>query len=293
MTDSNSKAFTFVQGLAADLQQGEIELPAFPDVVKRLQIILVDPSASAKDVVEVIAVDPILTTRLMKMANSAALNPKGIKIENLGAAISRLGFNLVRSTATAYAMTQMQKQEELAPIRGQLLDIWKRSNNVAAICYVISKNVLRRRPDEAVLAGLLHQIGRLYILVHAHTNNPELLHDDEYLNVVQDWQAGIGRHILESWTLPEPICDAVATQDSLLDEDDGVAEAEAAAPSSLARLLSAATLRQRLSSDPRLREHHPNVDDLMQAVEIDGINFLDAIVTNHDAIENMQQTLSA
>lgn len=291
MTDSNSKAFTFVQGLAADLQQGEIELPAFPDVVKRLQIILVNPNASAKDVVEVIAVDPILTTRLMKMANSAALNPKGIKIENLGSAISRLGFNLVRSTATAYAMTQMQKQEELAPIRGQLLDIWKRSNNVAAICYVISKNVLRRRPDEAVLAGLLHQIGRLYILVHAHTNNPELLHDDEYLDVVQNWQAGIGHHILESWTLPEPICDAVATQDSLLDEDDS--DAEATEPSSLARLLSAATLRQRLSSDPRLRQQHPNVDDLMQAVEIDGINFLDAIVTNHDAIENMQQTLSA
>lgn len=83
MTDSSSKAFTFVQGLAADLQQGEIELPAFPDVVNRLRIILVDPNSSAKDVVEVIAVDPILTTRLMKMANSAALNPKGIKIENL------------------------------------------------------------------------------------------------------------------------------------------------------------------------------------------------------------------
>lgn len=139
MTDNSSKAFTFVQGLAADLQQGEIELPAFPDVVNRLRIILVDPNSSAKDVVEVIAVDPILTTRLVKMANSAALNPKGIKIENLGSAISRLGFNLVRSTAT----------------------------------------------------------------------NPELLQDDAYLDVVETWQAGIGRHILESWTLPEPICDAI------------------------------------------------------------------------------------
>lgn len=291
MTDSNSKAFAFVQGLAADLEKDDLELPAFPDVVKRLQVILVDPNASAKDVVEVISVEPILTTRLMRMANSAALNPKGIEITNLGSAISRLGFNVVRSTATAYAMNQMQQQEELRTIRGQLNDIWKRSNNVAAICYIVSKNVLKRRPDEALLAGLLHQMGRLYILIHAHTNNPDLLDDDDYLDVVQSWQADVGRAIVESWSIPESICAAIAAQDMLLDDESDGDEDGSENPLTL--LLSAASLRQRLSSDPQLRNSHPNADELMQSLELDGNNFLDAIVTNHDAIEGLQQTLSA
>lgn len=291
MTDSNSKAFAFVQGLAADLEKDDLELPAFPDVVKRLQVVLVDPNASAKDVVEVISVEPILTTRLMRMANSAALNPKGIEITNLGSAISRLGFNVVRSTATAYAMNQMQQQEELRTIRGQLNDIWKRSNNVAAICYIVSKNVLKRRPDEALLAGLLHQMGRLYILIHAHTNNPDLLDDDDYLDVVQSWQADVGRAIVESWSIPESICAAIAAQDMLLDDESDGDEDGSENPLTL--LLSAASLRQRLSSDPQLRNSHPNADELMQSLELDGNNFLDAIVTNHDAIEGLQQTLSA
>lgn len=288
VTDSSSKAFAFVQGLAADLKKGDIELPAFPDVVKRLQVILVEPNASARDVVEVISVEPILTSRLMRMANSAALNPKGIEITNLGSAISRLGFNVVRSTATAFAMNQMQQQEGLRPIRAQLNQIWKSSNNVAAICYVVCKKVLKRRPDEALLAGLLHQMGRLYILIHAHSNNPELLADDDYLDVVESWQADIGRAIVESWTLPEPICAAIAAQDMLLEENE---EHEPGDP--LPLLLSAASLRQRLSSDPRLRESHPNADEVMQSLELDGNNFLEAIVANHDAIEGLQQTLSA
>ncbi|MFQ5636015.1 MAG: HDOD domain-containing protein [Gammaproteobacteria bacterium] len=288
MTDCSNKAFAFVQGLATDLKGGDIELPAFPDVVKRLQIILVDPNASAHDVVEVISVEPILTARLMRMANSAALNPKGIEITSLGAAVSRLGFNIVRSTATAYAMAQMQQQQELRPIRKQLSGIWKSSNNVAAICYIISKHVLKHRPDEALLAGLLHQMGRLYILIHAQQNDPGLLHDDDYLSVVQNWQAQIGRTILESWALPEPICVAVGAQDTLLDES-----AEGGSESQLALLLSGATLRHRLSSDPTLREVHPNADELVESLELEGNNFLEAIVTHYDDIETMQHTLSA
>ncbi|TDJ44457.1 MAG: HDOD domain-containing protein, partial [Gammaproteobacteria bacterium] len=74
-----------------------------------------------------------------------------------------------------YAMKQMQQQESLQPIHGQLNAIWRNSNNVATICYVVSRKVHGQRADEALLAGLLHQIGRLYILTHAHKNDPTLL----------------------------------------------------------------------------------------------------------------------
>ncbi len=183
-------------------------------------------------------------------------------------------------------MKQMQQQESLQPIHGQLNAIWRNSNNVAAICYVVSRKVHGQRADEALLAGLLHQIGRLYILTHAHKNDPTLLQDQAYLEVVQSWHADIGKAILESWALPETICAAVAAQDALLAE-------EMPQKDSLGSLLSAATLRNRLSSDPKIREWHPHADDLIQMVELNGNNFLDLIVANRDDIESMQHILSS
>lgn len=62
---------------------------------------------------------------------------------------------------------------------------------------------------------------------------------------------------------------------------------------SLGSLLSAATLRNRLSSDLKIREWHPHADDLIQIVELNGNNFLDLIVANRDDIESMQHILSS
>jgi HD-like signal output (HDOD) protein len=144
--------FEFVQQLAGSLGSGEIDLPAFPDVVGRLQATLVDEDASVREVLGIISSEPVLTARLLKMANSATMNPAGREINNINGAVTRLGFNLVRGTAAAYAINQMSREQELAPIRKDLEVIWRASNEVAAICYVVAKRVFGRQPDEAMLA---------------------------------------------------------------------------------------------------------------------------------------------
>lgn len=138
MTASHGPAFQFVQQLAASLGKEDLDLPAFPDVVGRLQATLADESAGVREVVNVIGSEPVLTARLLKMANSAAMNPSGREINNINGAVTRLGFNLVRGTATAYAINQMSRAQELNPIRGELEAIWRESNEVAAICYVVA-----------------------------------------------------------------------------------------------------------------------------------------------------------
>jgi HD-like signal output (HDOD) protein len=88
--------FEFVQQLAGSLGSGEIDLPAFPDVVGRLQATLVDEDASVREVLGIIR------------ANSAAMNPAGREINNINGAVTRLGFNLVRGTAAAYAIKMIR-----------------------------------------------------------------------------------------------------------------------------------------------------------------------------------------
>src|ERR1700744_6411780 len=87
--DSNV-AFTFVQALAAELSGGKVELPGFPHIVMRVQKVLADESADASRIVRVIGSEPVLATQLVRMANSAALNPSGTRGTDLRTAVARL-----------------------------------------------------------------------------------------------------------------------------------------------------------------------------------------------------------
>ena len=286
MSAGHGPAFDFVQQLAANLGKQELDLPAFPDVVGRLQATLADESAGVREVVNVISSEPVLTARLLKMANSAAMNPSGRDINNINGAVTRLGFNLVRGSAAAYAINQMSRQQELTPIRAELEEIWRASNEVAAICYVVAKRVFGRQPDEAMLAGLLHQIGRLYILTHTLRADPSLRDDPDYREVLQSWQGPIGAAILAEWGLPDRIGEAVANQNDLLGDESEELQA-------LPKLLSAAILRNRLASEPRLRESRPDADERMRTVSFGSSSFLDLVAAGQGDIDQMQHALAA
>ena len=69
MGDGVSKAFDFVRRMVANLPGKDVDLPAFPDVVRRLQVALADPRTSAKDLVLIIESEPVLSARLLQLAN--------------------------------------------------------------------------------------------------------------------------------------------------------------------------------------------------------------------------------
>jgi HD-like signal output (HDOD) protein len=114
-SQQNDAAFAFVQELAQGLSRREIELPSFPDVAIRVRKILSDDDVTAQDIVRVVGSEPALAARIMQMANSAALGHVGKPIADLRAAITRIGFNLVRSAAIAFAMSQLRRSEDLKP----------------------------------------------------------------------------------------------------------------------------------------------------------------------------------
>lgn len=286
MTADVSQAFDFVRQLVVNLPRAEVELPAFPDIVRRLQLALADPRTSAGDLVTIIECEPVLSARLLRLANSAAMSPAGNPAVSIKAAISRLGFNLVRLTAMTHAMQQMERHDDLLPVREELGRIWRASNEMAAICYVVARRVFGRHPDEAMLAGLLHGIGGLYIISHAQKADPVLRTDPEFQGIVRDWQPRLGKAILDAWGLPEKIGDAVAHQDELLNMEPQKLDP-------LVRLVSAAKFRYRLTCEPELRTAVPRADELMRSVTFGNHTFLDLLTAGHQDIEEMQQLLAA
>jgi len=217
-------AFEFVAALASELSSGKIDLPSFPDVAIRVRRALGDDHTSIDQVVRIVGSEPALAARLLKMSNSAALNRSGKQITELRTAIARMGYNMVRSAAISFAMAQIRSSSGLKGLEKPLEELWRASTYVAAFCYVLAKNHTKRNADEAFLTGLLHGVGRLYILTRT-PRFPALLGDSASLDeIMNNWHANIAKAVLENWELNEELVQAVAEQDDVGREHEGPAD---------------------------------------------------------------------
>src|ERR1700691_4712090 len=149
--DASMDAFEFVRELATELSSSTIELPSFPDVALRVQKVLSQEGASAERVVRVLGAEPVLATRVLSMANSAALNPGGKPVTDLRAAVTRLGFDALRSAAIGFAMAQLRRARAFVGIERHLNALWQHSVLVASLCFVAAPPSSNISPEKAVL----------------------------------------------------------------------------------------------------------------------------------------------
>ena len=84
---------------------------------------------------------------------------------------------------------------------------------MAAFAFVLARTCTRVNPDEAMLTGMMHGIGKLYVLTRA-TDHPELFADAGTLDeIIREWHPSIGKAILENWEFPEAMAQAVGEQE--------------------------------------------------------------------------------
>lgn len=209
----STAAFDFVRSLAAELSVGNVDLPSFPEIAVRVRRVLSDPKSSVEQVVRVVGSEPALAARLLRISNSASLNRSGRAVTDLRTAINRIGYNMVRSASISFSMAQIRKSNKLAGLEHHLNDLWQRSTAVAAFAYVLARTCTKVNPDEAMLTGMMHGIGKLYILTRA-VAHPELFASDEILqDIISQWYPSIGKAILENWNFSEKMARAVGQED--------------------------------------------------------------------------------
>ena len=200
-----SEQAQFMQGLAEALNSKEIALPSFPDVVVKIRTALEDPTCSADRLAEVAKTDPALVSRLLRSVNSAFHNRAGIEIVDLGLAISRLGFEAVRNTAVTLAVEQIFDTSQQEDLKERLGDLWNRSIDLSAMCYVLAQRTGSLNSDNAFLCGLLNGIGKLYIVTKAR-DYPAFLGDSDALEqVLAQWSPSVGQSIVTAWGFPDEI----------------------------------------------------------------------------------------
>jgi HD-like signal output (HDOD) protein len=143
------------------------------------------------------------------MANSAAFNATGRVIVDVGVAINRLGAQKVYSVALGHAIAHIRQDESLRSIGPRLDELWSECVTVAHFSEAVAKRHSLLFPG-AFAAGLLHGIGRFYILVqsaHWGASRAPLS-----AALVDAWHPVIARAVLKNWQMDESVCEAVGAQ---------------------------------------------------------------------------------
>jgi HD-like signal output (HDOD) protein len=208
-------ATALVLSLRADRVAGDSDLPCFPQTAIRLQHLLADEDVDLDSIIKVVSFDPVITGRVLQLANSAAFNTTGRRIGDLKTAIGRLGFDLTRTAAIAHGMQQLANAQANAEIRTHLEGLWERSAWMAAVAYVVAKNFTKLSRDQAMLAGLLHGIGKLYVLTRA-MKFPFAMQDRErFKGITREWQRVSARNVLTNWKIHSDVVNAVSDFEDL------------------------------------------------------------------------------
>jgi HD-like signal output (HDOD) protein len=193
----------FLQQLRSAIHENKITLPTLPEVALRVRDAMEKEEISGRQIAEIVATDGALAARLLQVANSPLYRGR-VPIDNIQQAVTRLGNQLVRNLVTSLAMKQMY-QATSDTLDKHLHTVWEEGVQVAAISRALAQRLPHLDNEQAMLAGLIHNIGSLPILMMADSD-PELLENEAQLDrLVEQLNPVIGTEILEEWNFPESL----------------------------------------------------------------------------------------
>jgi HD-like signal output (HDOD) protein len=276
-------AARLVDALTLELAGEKIDLPSFPDIAVRVRKALTNDQVDIDDVVRIVSAEPALAARLLQLANSAALNTTGRRVTDLRSAISRIGFNMARSATIAFAMSQLRRAEAYKGLDEPLTELWNRSTHVAAVSRVVARRFTQVNADEALLAGLLQGVGKLYLLTRA-ARFPALLADSgTYQRIVAEWHGRVAQAILRNWEMAEEIVVAVVAGDNAEREHEGATD--------LTDVLSVGGALACLAPDPRAEEMLFLGMPAARRMKLDARACGAALAESHAEISSLRQAL--
>lgn len=211
--------------------KSSIKIPSLPEVVQRIQALARDPETGTKEIGEVIAQDPELAAKMLKIANSAFY---GLRTPCLSAehASSVLGMRVLKSIVSQVAIMDMFDGVK-GDSRFDVRDLWDHSIRTAQVCAFVHKQSTapsEAESDEMYMCGLLHDIGKMVLLTQLKSEYVDILVDADERNIpswgLEQQKLGythteVGGVLGHHWGLPEVLVNAItqhhATLESVID----------------------------------------------------------------------------
>jgi len=186
-------------------------LPPLPQVTRQLLVVIRDEAASAEDVAKVLSSDQALAGKVLKLVNSSFYGVQS-EVTKISRAVVILGFTGIRNLAMGFgsveALSRMNSGLDMT-------HFWSHAMTTAAAAQALAPHVKHRTdPEEAFIAGLMHDIGAYVLATAVPDQYKDLLEDPEGLSPEKEAEAigfthaQVGQGLLKFWDLPEPFTNA-------------------------------------------------------------------------------------
>ncbi len=201
-----------------DYMADRLEVPSLPDLAVRIREAVQDPDVGPGEVARIVQVDPPLVAHLVRIANSALY--MGAKpAQDIREAIVRMGLTAARDQVVGFTLKNMYSAK-FSFLEERMRELWRRSCMVGAIAFVLARFAGGINPEQALLAGLVNDIGTSVLLTHVGAH-PELMADKGKLEAtLARLQGQVGAMVLRKWSFPDELV-AVPLESRTWDRDSG------------------------------------------------------------------------
>jgi HD-like signal output (HDOD) protein len=214
-----------------DLVSRNVRLVSLPEVCIQVQALADSPHTTAADIGDVVGKDTALTTRLLKLVNSAYFSlPR--KIDTISRAVNMIGMRELRNLTMAASAAEV-----FSRIPSHLIDMaafWQHS----VYCGLVARNLAQRchvlHSERLFTAGLLHDVGRLLMLMKlpddvGQAQSIRLQSKKDICTIERELvgfdHAQVGQALLLHWNMPANLCASVLYHHNPQDADDAHLEA--------------------------------------------------------------------
>jgi HD-like signal output (HDOD) protein len=192
----------FAAEIQTALDKDLLTLPSLPDIAVRVGRAVLDEKSNSRRVAAVVQTDPVIAAKLVRAANSAFFGG-GRRVESLVAAITQLGFQLTHKLVLSFALREIFSAPSRAA-QERMRELWRHSTQAGALCQTIATSDRRFDPQQALLAGLVHDIGGVAVVNHLAQRAPQI--DAAVADrIVGQLRGSIGGAILRKWRFPEEL----------------------------------------------------------------------------------------
>ncbi|WP_020589234.1 HDOD domain-containing protein [Desulfobacter curvatus] len=191
-------------------------LPSFPQVAAKLLEVSKDDTASLEEVAKIVETDPGISIRVLELVNSAFYGLSR-KVTSLSDAVVILGLDEIKKLTLGIAIFEKIFKTAFTKEFDRLM-FWRHTLAVAVLSMKIAKRIEYPNPEEAYTAGLLHDVGKIFLDLQGHRNYGEFIKNlSESTDLVIEKERSeiglghddIGAFFCTRWQLPESLTLAV------------------------------------------------------------------------------------
>jgi HD-like signal output (HDOD) protein len=196
-----------LEKIATQVQRGEIIFSSSMAITLKIRKLLNDPDGHLAATTDLVTIEPLLSARVVAIANSVAYRRSDDAITDVATAVARVGLRSVQTMVQALIVRQLAGASKDARTQALLGRLWEHTAHVASLARMLAKRVTHVDPETALFTGLIHDAGSFYLLSRV-TEFPALL-DTDRAEGEEAFEIEVHRQVARTLDVPAPVVEAL------------------------------------------------------------------------------------